>query len=291
MTNPLSRAFATIVDRFKDCLPRRHKHNSIWDTIPLDIKFIILELVDQPQITGLVSREWYAFSTCDAHYNQLLKHYSTCAFLALFRAPQGLPSQNQVERTHQQVVSWALKKNVDIEKLQTIPHHPYSVEFLHQATELYRKKETIAFLLALDPRTIEYPPDFTDDQILECYERDMGQFPAHYAEIEELNLWNRRLTHLPSQIGRLTGLRTLDISDNRIVELPPEMKNLTLLEKLILKDTSLSPESVREVCQALPHLKTVIVGHSDTALITLFRKSFPKLNLFVTQLIVVDDPL
>ena len=50
----------------------------------------------------------------------------------------------------------------------------------------------------------------------------------------ELNLSDKGLTELPTEICNLTNLRYLDLANNELSELPIELGNLTNLQKLNL---------------------------------------------------------
>ena len=61
----------------------------------------------------------------------------------------------------------------------------------------------------------------------------------------ELNLINEGLTTLPSEVGQLVNLQTLDLADNQLTTLPPEIGQLVNLQSLILQHnqlTTLPPE-------------------------------------------------
>ena len=56
----------------------------------------------------------------------------------------------------------------------------------------------------------------------------------------KLDLRNRRLTKLPPEIGKLTGLTDLDLGSNELTELPPEIGKLTNLTDLGLSNNRLA---------------------------------------------------
>lgn len=75
-------------------------------------------------------------------------------------------------------------------------------------------------------------------------------------QIETLTLEFQALSVLPAQIGELSGLKVLDLSNNsELVRLPEAIGSLKKLQKLILKDCNLLelPESLAEL-QALENL-------------------------------------
>ena len=63
--------------------------------------------------------------------------------------------------------------------------------------------------------------------------------------LTELDLSNNQLTNLPPEIGRLTALTELHLSNNQLTSLPPEIGQLTALTELNISNnqlTSLPPE-------------------------------------------------
>ncbi|XP_042482437.1 plant intracellular Ras-group-related LRR protein 4-like [Macadamia integrifolia] len=69
---------------------------------------------------------------------------------------------------------------------------------------------------------------------------------------KELNLQNKlmdQIEWLPDSIGKLSGLLTLDLSENRIVALPATIGRLSLLAKLDLRSNKISelPESIGDL--------------------------------------------
>lgn len=53
--------------------------------------------------------------------------------------------------------------------------------------------------------------------------------------LQSLDLGNNQLTDLSPEIGQLTNLQTLDLGDNQLTGLLPEIQNLAQLEKLDLR--------------------------------------------------------
>jgi len=54
------------------------------------------------------------------------------------------------------------------------------------------------------------------------------------------HLFKNGLTSLPSEIGNLTSLTELDLSNNKLATVPPELGNLTSLEFLSLSSNELN---------------------------------------------------
>ena len=57
--------------------------------------------------------------------------------------------------------------------------------------------------------------------------------------VEELALYNLRITDLPKELGKLTRLKKLSVVSSKISRLPPEICDLTNLEALFLDDNKL----------------------------------------------------
>ena len=69
---------------------------------------------------------------------------------------------------------------------------------------------------------------------------------------------NNNLTgEIPSEIGNLTNLNSLDLSSNQLTgEIPPEIGNLiNLLNTLELQDNQLTGEIPSEICNLNVHMK------------------------------------
>ncbi|MBI2743522.1 MAG: leucine-rich repeat domain-containing protein [Chlamydiales bacterium] len=86
-------------------------------------------------------------------------------------------------------------------------------------------------------------------------EKNKGELAA----IEELDLQNSNLSHLPRQIGLFTGLKKLDLSENQLGLVPDEIGECRALEILDLSDnflTSLTPRI------ALPLLRILLLTNN-----------------------------
>ncbi len=64
--------------------------------------------------------------------------------------------------------------------------------------------------------------------------------PSIKAQIVELDLSGKSLTHLPPEIKQLPNLKRLDLSFNQLTTLPPEIGQLKQLSKLYLHDNKLT---------------------------------------------------
>jgi Leucine rich repeat/Leucine Rich Repeat len=71
-------------------------------------------------------------------------------------------------------------------------------------------------------------------------------------QLKKLNLKGNKFMYLPEQLEQLTGLVELDLSDNPLEELPDTIEKLTKLRKLILRNTTVTIDDVRELQKLLP---------------------------------------
>jgi hypothetical protein len=91
--------------------------------------------------------------------------------------------------------------------------------------------------------------------------KDLKQFT-------EINLYENQLTKIPSAIGELTSLRTLQLSRNQLTKLPNEISNCSALNSLGISENQLT---------RLPKLPTQLrFFHADTAI----QKRYPSLEDF-----------
>ncbi|PNX55980.1 CC-NBS-LRR resistance protein [Trifolium pratense] len=68
--------------------------------------------------------------------------------------------------------------------------------------------------------------------------------------LQILSLWKSSMTKLPREIGKLTQLRMLDLSDSGIEVVPSNIiSNLTKLEELYMGNTSINWEDVNSIVQ------------------------------------------
>lgn len=67
---------------------------------------------------------------------------------------------------------------------------------------------------------------YLKDFILNC-------FPLRLTSLSELILNNNKLTELPTSIGLLRNLRTLNLDENQLIDLPPDVSKKSFIEKKI----------------------------------------------------------
>ena len=91
-------------------------------------------------------------------------------------------------------------------------------------------------------RPAHQPPEAVD-------RRESADHPppeiGQLTNLQTLSLSENQLTTLPPEIGQLTNLQTLSLSENQLTTLPPEIGQLTNLQKLSLSEnqlTTLPPE-------------------------------------------------
>jgi hypothetical protein len=71
-------------------------------------------------------------------------------------------------------------------------------------------------------------------------------------QLKKLNLKGNKFVYLPEQLEQLTQLEELDLSDNPLEELPDTIEKLTKLRKLILRNTTVTIDEIRELQKLLP---------------------------------------
>ena len=68
---------------------------------------------------------------------------------------------------------------------------------------------------------------------------DMLESVIDIYNITRLNLSNKQLVTLPSELGHLSSLKYLDLDNNELVTLPSELGHLSSLERLYLNNNEL----------------------------------------------------
>jgi Leucine-rich repeat (LRR) protein len=97
----------------------------------------------------------------------------------------------------------------------------------------------------------------TEHKVLTYLPKEIGQL----TNLTQLGLSNNLLTYLPKEIGQLTNLKQLGLSKNRLTELPKEIGQLTHLEGLNLDNNNLT-ELPKELWQ-LTDLQILDLGNNN----------------------------
>lgn len=77
-----------------------------------------------------------------------------------------------------------------------------------------------------------------------------GALPSELGRLsglKKLDASNNRMTGVPAEIGRLTSLETLDLSDNQLTGLPMELGNLKQLKVLDLTGNPYSAQDLAAI--------------------------------------------
>ena len=98
--------------------------------------------------------------------------------------------------------------------------------------------------------------DLYNLQELNLADKQLSEIPTeigNLTNLQSLYLSGNQLSEIPTEIGNLTNLQNLDLSGNQLTELPREIGNLTNLEYLYLYYNQLTdPNSIK---QCLPNTR------------------------------------
>ena len=86
---------------------------------------------------------------------------------------------------------------------------------------------------------------------------------GNLSNLESLNLSNNRLTGIPGELGNLSNLESLNLSDNRLTGIPGELGSLSNLESLYLSSNELT--GIPGELGNLPNLETLYLGFNELA--------------------------
>jgi hypothetical protein len=265
-----------------------------WYSLPREIIGQILDLAGDPARTALVNRN---FEEQSQHsYQVLLQQYADHPCLA-----ELIPSELQPAQKVQQIYLLIRREarscgiNPVVIEPNLLPLAPQRLARIRELT-LPRLQDKFhvyrAVFQQLNPQFGQTFDQMTLQSVIELSERSLGSRAELFSSRPtQLDLGNRHLTYLPAQVGCLNALNILNLHHNNLKALPSEMKFLIKLTTLALNGNPLSPENVKEVCMALPRLRTVVVDNEQPDLLEMFQTHFPNLQLHVVQILRIEEDL
>ena len=84
------------------------------------------------------------------------------------------------------------------------------------------------------------------------------------SNLVELNISDNNFTGLPAEVGRLEKLEVLNLSNNPLTGLPYEIGNLKNLKTLDLRGTSYSKQDLEVIKEGLPSGVSILISGSDS---------------------------
>lgn len=244
--------------------------------LPLDVVRVILT---QPQIdipdlgrVAKVSREFRVLANDDVVWQSIADR---CGFdRAEFRRREGDPSiRDQLMkkiREMQYMVHLGGLVGTKGRKIAEIQELRRQVK-ISQAISTFQIKFALAERIGIPCLEPFFPRSTAETAVILQETANFGQWMEDNKEallsVTELDLaWSdRKLTYIPSEIGRLVNLRELDLSVNALTELPETFWQLTSLKILDLADNKLawlSPDLGR-----LIHLKKLDLSQNNLSFI------------------------
>ncbi|MEY3443742.1 MAG: hypothetical protein RLZZ519_2023, partial [Bacteroidota bacterium] len=103
-----------------------------------------------------------------------------------------------------------------------------------------------------------------------------------FSGLKRLSLnWSEALTQLPSEIGELKNLESLDLAYTAIAELPDTFSKLGSLQTLCLPRANFKDEAATlAIFKQLPHLQKIqCSGHPNSEFVNLLRINFPNIQI------------
>jgi Leucine-rich repeat (LRR) protein len=125
-----------------------------------------------------------------------------------------------------------LVKNKDVmNKLTVIKPSELSLKKTKNLLDVTRKVLTPRNNIAVvDDSWMERLLAWADEN--DINEKDLPRDKSGLTNLQELTLFDNKLTELPKEIGQLTRLGELNLSENNLTEVPKEIVNLTNLKRL-----------------------------------------------------------
>lgn len=267
----------------------RHPH---WNSLPKELLEQILNIVCDPIHTARVNKNFYEQSK--PSYKILLRQYEACPELAPLIPKEMQPSQ-KVQIIYLSIIREARDCGIDPKAIEPnlLPLAPKRLAKIRKLTipRLYDKFYVYRTILH------ELNSQFTQTQMtvqstIEFSEKSLKSRDELYSlRPNKLDLGFCRLTYLPPLIGQLKALNNLNLHDNDLTVLPTELKSLTKLTTLHLNGNPLCMESVKDVCQSLPRLKTIFIDNEQPDLIKMFQTHLPNLQLQIVQILRIEEEI
>jgi len=147
------------------------------------------------------------------------------------------------------------------------------------------KEQLIAFIREFGKTPLDVLADedinqaFVTKRFIKTWEKIQGSDPRR-STILRLSFYGQGLHRFPRNIGKLTALIELVLSENQLISLPSEIGNLTKLEYLNLSHNKL--RSLPSGMEKLKALKSLNLSHNElTALPKGIFQSLTKLNILI----------
>jgi len=95
--------------------------------------------------------------------------------------------------------------------------------------------------------------DVSDNNLSGALPSQIGQLK----KLKSLDASNNQMTGVPAEIGRLTDLESIDFANNKLTGLPNELGNLSNLKIINLTGNDYSKQDMAEITKKLPNLKVI----------------------------------
>lgn len=93
------------------------------------------------------------------------------------------------------------------------------------------------------------------------YNNLTGALPSQIGQLKKLislDASNNQMTGVPAELGQLTNLETLDLSNNQLTGLPNELANLKNLKILNLSGNDYSEQDLAGIRNSLPNVNYIL---------------------------------